>query len=167
MTHDTTSIHGHGVAEVYGPDGRLKESVPFTNLITQVGEQLYGERGAGITTVAVPTGMHLGTSSTAPAKTGTGAAIGAYVTGSNVALDNSTPTSSIPGTVRRITYHATWAAGTATASGISEVVITNQASGTNTAAAAANTIARALLSPAVTKGASDALAITWYHDIGT
>lgn len=164
---DSAPLHGELHVVLTGPDGEVKYDEITTNLITQVGEQLYGERAVNITTVAFPTGMHLGTSATAPAKTGAGAAIGAYVTGSNVAFDNSTPTSSIPGTVRRITYHATWAAGTATASGIAEVVITNQAAGTNSAAGAANTIARALLSPAVSKGASDSLAITWNHDIGT
>lgn len=32
-------IVGHGVVEVIGPDGQVKQSVPFTNLVTQVGDQ--------------------------------------------------------------------------------------------------------------------------------
>lgn len=164
---DTSFVRGHGTVEVFGPDGELKQSVPFTNLITQVGEQLYGERGAGITTTAVPTGMQLGTGSTAVAKTGAGAAVVTYTSGSAQAFDGSFPASSIPGTVRRIQYKVTWAAGTATATGLAEVVIINQSVSTNSGAAAANTISRALLSPTVNKGASDSLAITWNHDIGT
>ena len=37
----------------------------------------------------------------------------------------------------------------------------------DTNAATTNIISRALLSPTVNKGASDSLAITWNHDIGT
>lgn len=165
---DASFVRGHGTVEVFGPDGELKQSVPFTNLITQVGEQMYGERGAGITTTAVPTGMALGTGSTAVAKTGAGAALVTGTIGSAVALDGGFPTSSIPGTVRRIQYKVTWPAGTATASGLAEVVLQNGTATTvPTNAATTNIISRALLSPTVNKGASDSLAITWNHDIGT
>lgn len=165
---DTSFVHGHGVLELFGPDGELKQRVPFTNLITQVGEQMYGERGAGITTTAVPTGMQLGTGTSGATKTGATSTIGTLVASSLVALDNSTPTSSLSGaSTRRITYHVTWAAGTATANAIAEVVLTNQSTGTQTAVPQANSISRALLSPTVNKGASDSLAITWNHDIGT
>jgi hypothetical protein len=163
---DCATLRGHGVAEVHGPDGELKQTVSFTNLITQVGEQLYGERGAGITTLAVPTGMQLGTGSTTPTKTGSASAIGTLVASSLLPL-NGTPTSSVPSSVRRITYATTWAAGTATANGIAEVALVNQATGTQTAAPASSTIARALLSPSVNKGAADSLTVTWHHDIGT
>lgn len=163
---DRSVVRGHGVVEVHGPDGALKQRVPFSNLITQIGEQMYGERGAGIAgAVAVPTGMQLGTGSTAVAKTGAGAAIVTLVASSLVAI--GTPTSSIPGTVRRITYATTWAAGTATATGITEVALVNQSTGTQTAAPASATISRAILSPTVNKGASDSLTVTWQHDIGT
>ncbi len=165
---DTSRVRGHGVVEVHGPDGELKQSIPFTNLITQVGEQMYGERGAGITTTAVPTGMALGTGTTAVAKTGAGAALVTPISGSGVALSGGYPQSSIPGTVRRITYQVLWSAGTATASGISEVVLQNGTATTvPTAAATTNIVSRALLSPVVNKGASDTLTITWNHDIGT
>lgn len=163
---DCAVMRGHGVAQVYGPDGELKQTVSFTNLITQVGEQLYGERGAGITTLATPTGMQLGTGTTAPAKTGSGSSIGTLVAGSLMPL-NGTPSSSIPSSIRRITYATTWAAGSATANGISEVVLVNQATGTQTAAPASATLARALLSPSVNKSSADSLTVTWHHDVGT
>jgi len=56
-------------------------------------------------------------------------------------------------------------AGTATASGLNEVVIVNENVFADATTAAANTISRALLSPVVNKGASDSLAITWNHTL--
>jgi hypothetical protein len=160
-------VRGHGTVEVHGPDGELKQSLSFVNQITDVGEQLYGERGAGITTTAIPTGMQLGTGTTGTAKNGAGAAIVTLVPSSLVALTGGYPQSSKPGTVRRIVYQVLWAAGTATANAISEVALVNQGTGTQTAAPAANTISRALLSPTVNKGSADTLTITWNHDIGS
>lgn len=135
------------------------------NLVTQVGDQLYGERAVGITTLAVPTGMKLGTGSTAAAKTGAGAALVTYLSGSHQAFDGSFPASSLNGASRQIQYRVTYAAGTATtASNITEVVIVNDAL-TNATSAAAATIARALLSSPAPKAAGDILTITWNHDL--
>lgn len=165
---DTSALYGFGVAEVHGPDGELKASVPFTNLITQVGEQRYGEAGGlgdSGATVAKPATMQLGTGTAAPVKSGTGDAIGTVVANSVVAI--GTPTSALSSGKRQITYTCTWAAGTATANAISEVVLTNQGVATQTAAPEAATLSRALLSPTVNKGSSDSLTITWNHVIGT
>lgn len=165
-TEDASTMYGYGVAEVHGPDGELKASVPFTNLITQVGEQRYGEAGAGVGSLAAPATMQLGTGTTAATKTGSTAAIVTVVASSVVAI--GTPTSALSGSnTRQLTYSCTWPAGTATASGISEVVLTNQGIGTQTAAPASATYSRALLSPTVNKGASDSLTVTWNHAIGT
>lgn len=138
----------------------------FKNLVTQVGDEYYGERAAGIASPpAQVTGMQLGTGTTAVAKTGAGAAVVTYVSGSNVAIDGGFPTSALQGSSRRIQWKTTWAAGVATSNGIAEVVLINQSIATDAGAAAADTIARALLSPTVNKGASDTLAITWNHDL--
>jgi hypothetical protein len=152
-----------------GPTGEVKYEETVVNQITQIGEQMYGERGAGVASPpAVPTGMALGTGTTTVAKTGAGAALVTGVSGSAVALDNSTPTSALSSTIRRITYHATWAAGTATSNGLAEVVLQNgTATVVPTNAATTNIVSRALLSPTVNKGASDSLSITWNHDIGS
>jgi len=160
---DHAGIYGHGVVEVRGPDGALKQRVEFTNLVTQVGDQYIGDRAAGIGAITAITGMQLGTGTTAVAKTGAGAAIVTLVAASLVAV--GTPTSSLSGSSRRIAYATTWAAGTATATGVSEVVMTNQATSTQTAAGAAATMARALLSPTVNKAAGDSLSVTWNVDI--
>ena len=161
---DHAGIYGHGVVELRGPDGALKQRVEFENLVTQVGDQYIGERAAGIGGApAAVTGMQLGTGTTAVSKTGAGAAIVTLVAASLVAV--GTPTSSLSGSSRRIAYATTWAAGTATATGISEVVMTNQATGTQTAAPASATMARALLSPTVNKAAGDSLSVTWNVDV--
>jgi hypothetical protein len=144
----------------------LIDAGEFTNLVTQIGDQYYGERAAGIASPpAQVTGMQLGTGATAAAKTGAGAAVVTYVAGSNVAIDGGFPTSALNGASRRIAWKTTWPAGTATTNGLNEVVIINQAIATNAAAPAANTISRALLAPVVNKGANDSLAVTWNHDL--
>lgn len=160
------SIVGHGVVTVVAPDGTVKQTVEFTNLVTQYGDQYYGERAAGIGTNAAATGMQLGTGgATAAAKTGAGAAIVTLVASSLVAFDGGFPTSSLSGASRRIQYKTTWAAGVATANSINEVVVTNQATATQTAAPAGSTISRAVLGTAVNKAAGDTLTITWNHDL--
>lgn len=245
-----SGLRGHGIAELWtprtnllsaGPRTLLKQSVPFENLVTQTGDQFYGDIAAGIAggaltltaltnattsvattsashgltvgsvvtiagvtpagyngswaVVSVPsattfgiyvgtalgagsafgtatglsigrvTGMRLGTGVTAVAKTGAGAAIVTTVSGSQHVLDGGFPSSALSGSSRRITYKVTWAAGEGTSSGLAEVVITNETPLTNVAGTAANTIARALLSPTVNKGASDTLAVTWNTDL--
>ena len=163
---DGVGLQGHGLWELFDADGLLKDSGEFHNLVTQVGDQYYGERAAGISSPpAQVTGMQLGTGTTAVAKTGAGAAVVTYVSGSAVAIDGSFPTSALNGSSRRIQWKTTWTAGVATATGIAEVVLINQAVATNSGAAAAATIARALLGSTVNKGASDTLAITWNHDL--
>lgn len=169
---DRTGIRGHGIAVLRTPSlfvpGKMliSQVVEFENLVTQVGDQYYGERAAGIASPpAQVTGMRLGTGATAVAKTGAGAAIVTYTTGSNVAISGGFPTSALSVASRRIQWQALWGAGVATVSGLNEVVITNETPLTNVAGAAANTIARALLSPVVNKGANDTLTITWNHDL--
>lgn len=121
-------------------------------------------------TTAMVSGMRLGTGSTAAAKTGAGAAIVTYVSAitASKAIDGGFPTSSQPGgagTARQIQWKTTWNAGEATQNGLAEVVLTVEQPLTDVAGSAANTIARALLSPTVNKGASDTLAVTWNHNI--
>jgi hypothetical protein len=113
--------------------------------------------------------MKLGSGTTAPAKTGAGAAnLGTYLANSHVAI--GTPTSALQTTIRRITYSASWPAGKATtASAITEAVLVNDyAAGTDATSAEAATLSRVLLSPAIgSKGANDTLTVTWTWDVGT
>lgn len=163
---DGLALKGDLHVVLTGPDGEVKYDHTVTNLITQIGEQRYGEAGAGVGSLAAPATMQLGTGTTAATKTGSTAAIVTVVASSVVAI--GTPTSALSGSnTRQLTYSCTWPAGTATASGISEVVLTSQGIGTQTAAPASVTYSRALLSPTVNKGASDSLTVTWNHAIGT
>lgn len=151
-----------------GPSGEIKQEQMVRNLITQVGDQYYGERAAGIATPPVQvTGMRLGTNgptAVAASKTGAGAAIVGYIAGSQAAITSGYPTSALSGSSRRIQWKSTWAAGVATNSAIAEAVITNESPLTDVAGTAANTIARAVLS-AVNKAAGDTLEILWSHDL--
>lgn len=114
--------------------------------------------------LATATGMKLGTGSTAVAKNGAGAALVTYQAASQQAFDSSFPTSA-SSSGRRIQYKTTYAAGTATANGLNEVVIVCEGVLTDATSTAGFTISRALLSPVVNKGASDSLAITWSHTL--
>lgn len=167
---DDVGVHGLVIARLFGERMQLKQrAIIVPNLITDVGDEYFAERAAGI--AAPPdqvSGMRLGTNNAAATKTGAGAAIGTYVSGSSLAIDGGFPTSSQPGgpaTARRITWEVTYAPGVATASGIEEAVITNEAVLSDVAGVAANTICRAILSPVVNKGAGDTLVVTWQHDL--
>lgn len=159
---DICAIKGSLVIELFDEFGNLKDYQEVENLVTQLGDQYYVERAAGIAGApAVVTGMQLGTGTTAVAKTGAGAALVTLVAASLVALAN-TPVSSLNGTARRIAYRSVWAAGTATNAGIKEVALVNQATATQTIAPGSATVSRALID--VNKGAADSLSITWNHD---
>lgn len=167
MPNDGGGIDGQVEWVLTGPDGKVKSKGRAFNVITDIGDQRYGEAGAGIAgPPAAPTGMKLGTTGTAPAKNGTGSALIAYLANSNQAI--GTPTSAKPGAVRVITYTATYAAGKATtASPILEAALVNDTIATDATSTAANTLSRVLLTGIGSKGASDTLAITWTHSIGT
>lgn len=170
---DTALMDGWVEAELRGPDGELKGHCRTHNLITDVGDQMYGERGAGIGSApAAPVGMRLGTGAatagSAPAKSGAFSTLVAFLAGSSQALD-AAPTSSKT-TGRQVQYKVTYAAGTATTgSAITEAVLTNDSVATAWTSGAAgvqgNTIARVALTGIGSKGASDTLTITWNHTL--
>lgn len=163
--HSSMGIRGTVIAE-WRRDGKLWHRCVTHNLVTEVGDRYYGDRAAGISSPpAQVTGMKLGTGTTAVAKTGAGAALVTYLADSHQGLDTGFPSSSLNGSSRRITWQAIWAAGKATtASNITEVVIVNDLLADATSAAA-DTIARALLSNPAPKAAGDELTVTWHHDL--
>lgn len=166
---DRAGLSGHVVFERFDENGVLLERATARNLITDVGDQLYAERGSGVATPALPTGMKLGTGSTAVDKAGAGALLTTYLSGSNKAFDATWPQSSQPGgagTARRIQYKRTYAAGEATtASPITEAVIVTETISSDTTSTAAETISRVLVAGISSKGASDTLTVTWNHDL--
>ena len=162
---ERVGLTGLVVARLYGPTGRLNHYQVDKNLITDVGDEYYMERAAGITSPPDQvSGMRLGSSNAnVAAKSGTGSSITTYITGSSVAIDGGFPTSSKPAAARRIQWQSTWAAGVATAT-IWEAVITNETPRTDVAGAAGNTISRVVFGASIAKGAQDSLVLTWNHD---
>ncbi len=107
--------------------------------------------------------MKLGTGTTAAAKSGAGAALVTYESGSNNPFDASFPTTidETGDTGWSASYKTTWAAGDVTDTALTEAVIVNDA-GTDATSSAANTYARVTFT-AINKTADDSLIITWNH----
>lgn len=162
---DRTSLKGFVTIDLWRPtdEGQLElvEREEIENLITRVGDQYYGERAAGLGSLGIATVMKLGTGTTAAAKTGAGAGIVTYLTGSNSVFSPAV-SSSLNGSSRRITYATTWAAGTATNSAITEAVIA--ITNANATSLEGDCIARVVFT-AKDKQALDTLTITWHHDL--
>lgn len=167
---DRCGTVGYGVAELVDGDGRAVLLVPFGNLITDAGDLYNAGKlivGIGPAAPSAPTaanGMKLGNSTTASAKSGTGAALVTYLSGSNVAFAAGFAQTANLGAGLGVNavYQASWAAGTATSSTINEAAIVNDA-GTNATSVAANTYSRSVFSTTINKGATDTLQVTWNH----
>lgn len=167
---DRIGIIGFGVAHLMDGEGNTKQLVPFANIITTAGDEYYAKKGIVGISPANPTaptaanGMKLGTGgATAAAKSGAGAAIVAYILGSNNVFDAGFPNAAAVGgdTGWNASYKTTWPAGDATNSAINEVALVNDQA-TDTAGSATTTYSRAVIS-AVNKQAADSLAVTWNH----
>lgn len=161
--NDRCLVHGSGVALIFGEDGKFRRKTEFTNKITQNGDQYYAEGGRFAFSSADVTGMQLGTGSTAPSKTGGGAAIVTYISGSSIGFDSTWPKSSLVSTSRQFQYRTTWATGVATNGAILEAVIHNQSLATNSGAPVGNTIARLKFGASLNKAADEVLVIVWNH----
>lgn len=167
LVPDGTGMVGYGVADLRDGDGKVKQLVPFHNLITDAGDDYAAKKiivAIGPINPSAPTaanGMKLGTSSTAATKAGAASFIGGYISGSNLAFDATYAQTANLGAGLGVNavYKTTWAAGTATNATINEVTIVNDQA-TNTAGAAASTYARAVLTT-VNKTSTDSLAITY------
>lgn len=161
------AIDGYGWAEVFDLRWRrISDPVRFGNKVTDLGDRLYGERGAGIVGLAAPTGMQLGTGITTPSKSGGGAAIGTFLSGSSVALVEA-PVSSYVSSRRQIQYRVIWGPGVGTHASLTEVVLHNQSVATNAAAPEANTISRSKFATSLNKPSDAYLIVTWLHLLGT
>jgi hypothetical protein len=179
-TRDGLGIKGLVIAELWtprrnllaaGPRMLLKQCEIAANLVTQVGDQQYGNAYAGLhanATVTDPdpvTGMQLGTGSTAAAKTGAGAATVTYISGSNQAIEATYPQSTLNGASRRITWQSIWAPGDSTNSAIREAVITKDIGLPDVTSIESDTISRVVFGSAIDKQAADTLTVTWHHDL--
>lgn len=169
MTTNLVEIEGIALVELFDKDGNLLSSEEIHNLVTDNGDEYYAKKaivGIAPANAAAPTaatGMKLGTGVTAAAKTGAGAALGTYISGSNAAFDSSYPTTEDLGAGLgwNAVYRCTWAEGDSTNSAITEAVIVTDSS-TDATSSEANTYARITFTE-VNKTASDSLVITWKH----
>jgi hypothetical protein len=159
---DLIVIEGFVLCEWFDEDGVKFHESAQKNLITSYGDSWYiGRAALSSGQPAAATGMKLGTGSTAVAKTGAGAALVTYLSGSNKAFDATFP--SVAANVA--TYKRTYAAGEATSAGtnITEAVVVNDTIATDATSAVGATISRVLLASPAPKAAGDSLAVTWTH----
>jgi hypothetical protein len=160
MQNSKIRIVGRVVAELYGPDGRLKQREEVHNLVTDNGDAYCASKVYGGSPTAMAN-MKLGIATTAAAKNGAGsftAVASDYISGSAKALDATFPKQGASANIAQ--YQATWAAGVATNATINSVSITDNVTDAGEAGAT-HTLARAVFSGAINKGAADSLVVTW------
>lgn len=156
-------LRGEVTLECFDEDGNLRWSETRKNLITDVGDNYYAQRGIAGVNPAAPadatkvTCMKLGTGSTAVAKNGAGAGLVTYLSGTNVAFDATYPSRSN----NVVTYRTTFGPGVGTHAALAEIVIA--VTNADSTSAAADCVARALISPTRNKTSSDTLVATWTH----
>lgn len=141
MFTEELKVTGRLVVELFNPDGSLKESHEFDNLVVTTGKNYIASRMVGAA-AAVMSHMAIGTDGTAPAAGNT--TLGAEV--ARVAISSSSSSGAVA------TYAATFPAGTGTAA-LTEAGIFNDP--------AAGTMLCRTTFAVVNKGASDAMTITW------
>jgi hypothetical protein len=162
---DKNTARSNVHAVLTGPDGVVKVDEWGENLVTDVGDGSIAERlydDAGL----IVTGMKLGTGAVAADKNTAGHEMGAYISGSNEALDAAaTDATKGAGAGWRTTYICTWIAGDVTNGAIAEVALTDQTALADNTSAAADTWARYVFASTIDKQSGDSLEVTWQIDI--
>jgi len=151
-------LRGVVIAELRGPDGKLKQKLVQHNLVTEEGDFKTAE--AFFTAAYSTWGMKLGTASTAASKDGAGSfiATGDYVSGSAQALDDSTPKAGATADI--VQFRRLWAAGEGTDNTINRVSIVDNTTDAGEADAT-HTFAIAVFAAQIAKAAGDTLTVTW------
>jgi hypothetical protein len=141
MFTESVTIRGNLEVALYDESGAIKDSRRVNNLVVAVGKDLIASRLVG-NTLAIPSHMALGSSSTAAATSQT--ALGSEL--GRVSLDSTSRTTNT------ISYVATFPAGTGTG--------TVQEAGIFNAGSSGNMLCRTTFS-AVNKAAGDTVVVTW------
>ena len=141
LTKELLKATGRLKIELFGDDGKLKDSREIDNLVVTVGKDFIASRMVG-TAANVMSHMAVGTDNTSPVAGDT--TLGAEV--GRVALTSGSASGSVA------TYAATFGAGTGTGA-LVEAGIFN--------ASSAGTMLCRTTFAVVNKGASDAMTITW------
>lgn len=152
------TLKGHVIAELCGPDGKLKQRLEQHNIVTTNGDAL---AAAALYSAAVSGwGMKLGTATTEAAKSGAGSfiATGDYISGSAKALDNSTPKQGSSAGI--VQFRRLWAAGEGTSNTINRVAIVDNTTDAGEADAS-HTFAISVFADQIAKAAGDTLTVTW------
>lgn len=131
-----------------GEDGTIKQDITIPNAVTSVGKDHIAIRMAG-TADAVMSYMALGTGTGTPIAGDTALT---EIAGSRISVTGGAGVAS-GGNTGQIVYSATFGAGVGTSGAVTEAGIFNAASGPKL-------LARTTFG-AITKGASDTLAISW------
>src|SRR5215218_3547432 len=158
---------GNILIQLFDENGNVKDERRADNLITDAGDLYYAAKAIAAIAPASPaaptamSGMKLGTGTTAAAKSGAGAALVTYITGSNNPFDASFPATQNLGAGLGVNgqYKTSWLAGDVTNAAITEAVIVNDAA-TDATSTAANTSHRVVFT-AINKTSTDSLVITW------
>jgi len=150
-------IVGHIVAELFGPDGKLKQREEIHNLVSDVGDNYLASLAYG--TAGWTYRMKSGSASTAATKSGAGSfvAVADYNAGSAHAMDATYPKVGASANIAQ--YKVTWAAGENTNT-IRRVGIVDNATNAGEADAT-HTMAMGVFAADIPKGALDTLAVTW------
>lgn len=143
MFNDSIKMKGKLNVVLTGPDGAVKESREFDNLVVTVGKNFIASRMKDTTDTAM-SHMEVGTGSTAAAVGNT--ALETPVASSRVSLTSTTVTTN------SVAYVATFPAGTGTGA-LTEAGIFN-------ASSSGTMLCRTVFS-VINKGAADTLGITW------
>lgn len=150
-------VKGHIVAELRGPDGKLKQREEIDNLITDVGDNYLASLAYG--TAGWTYRMKTGSASTAAAKNGAGSyiATGDYNSGSAHAMAATYP--KVGASTNIAQFQVVWAAGENTNT-IRRVGIVDNATDAGEADAT-GTAAMGVFTGDIAKGADDTLTVTW------
>ena len=149
---------GHVVAELRGPDGKLKQREEAHNLVTDIGDQYYASRiysSAALWTYYMKTGSV----STTATKNGAGSFVATadYNTASAHAMVATYPKVGASANIAQ--WQVLWAAGENTNT-IRRVGITDNITNAGEADAT-HTMSMSVFGADIVKGASDTLTITW------
>lgn len=143
---DNVHLKGHMVAELFGPDGKLKERREVHNTVTTLCHKMSADQLLAAPAVAKPGWMELGTGS---GQTAASTILATYIAGSRTALDSKTR-----GANAIVTMVCTFPAGTGTGA-ITEAGIFNVVTQNTTDLLCYADFA------VINKAAADSLTVTW------
>ena len=143
---DNCHLNGFMIAELFGPDGKLKTRREVHNTVTVLCHQMAADQLLAAPAVVTPGWMEVGTGSGQDANDST---LATYIAGSRTALDSKTR-----GANAIVTMVCTFPAGTGTGA-ITEAGVFNLVTENTTDLLLYSSFA------AVNKAAADSLVITW------